>query len=77
MTDTATVAWNDYQTEPQADGPGPAWLRGSGITLSANLAATPQRRTNGWAAGLRLAAISLAGDPMQQPAYVPVERGVR
>ena len=38
-------------------------LRGSGITLSAELAATLHRRTEGWAAGLRLAAISLAGHP--------------
>jgi LuxR family maltose regulon positive regulatory protein len=38
-------------------------LRGSGITLSADAAATLHRRTEGWAAGLRLAAISLDGHP--------------
>jgi LuxR family transcriptional regulator, maltose regulon positive regulatory protein len=38
-------------------------LRASGITLPADDAATLHRRTEGWAAGLRLAAISLDGHP--------------
>jgi LuxR family maltose regulon positive regulatory protein len=38
-------------------------LRASGIPLPAELAATLHRRTEGWAAGLRLAAISLDGHP--------------
>ena len=38
-------------------------LRASGITLSADGAAALHRRTEGWAAGLRLAAISLDGHP--------------
>ena len=38
-------------------------LRASGVTLSEAGAALLYRRTEGWAAGLRLAAISLAGHP--------------
>ena len=38
-------------------------LRASGIALSADHAATLHRRTEGWAAGLRLAAISMDGHP--------------
>jgi LuxR family maltose regulon positive regulatory protein len=38
-------------------------LQASGIILSADAAATLHRRTEGWAAGLRLAAISLVGHP--------------
>ena len=38
-------------------------LRASGITLSTDAAAALHRRTEGWAAGLRLAAISLDGHP--------------
>ena len=38
-------------------------LRASGIALSDPGAATLHQRTEGWAAGLRLAAISLAGSP--------------
>jgi LuxR family transcriptional regulator, maltose regulon positive regulatory protein len=38
-------------------------LLASGITVSADDAATLHRRTEGWAAGLRLAAISLDGHP--------------
>jgi LuxR family maltose regulon positive regulatory protein len=38
-------------------------LRASGITLSRDDAATLHRRSEGWAAGLRLAAISLGGHP--------------
>jgi LuxR family maltose regulon positive regulatory protein len=38
-------------------------LRASGITLSTDDAATLHRRSEGWAAGLRLAAISLEGHP--------------
>src|SRR3954469_24932100 len=38
-------------------------LRTSGVDLSADDAATLHRRTEGWAAGLRLAAISLRGHP--------------
>jgi LuxR family transcriptional regulator, maltose regulon positive regulatory protein len=38
-------------------------LRASSITLSSDDAATLHRRTEGWAAGLRLAAISLEGHP--------------
>ena len=39
------------------------FLRASGITLSEAGAAGLHKRTEGWAAGLRLAAISLAGSP--------------
>ena len=38
-------------------------LRASGVTLSADAAAALYRRTEGWAAGLRLAAISLGRSP--------------
>jgi LuxR family maltose regulon positive regulatory protein len=40
-----------------------ALLAASGLELPDHLAATLQQRTEGWAAGLRLAALSLAGHP--------------
>jgi LuxR family maltose regulon positive regulatory protein len=46
-------------TEPETRG----LLRNSGITLSESGAALLHQRTEGWAAGLRLAALSLAGHP--------------
>jgi LuxR family maltose regulon positive regulatory protein len=49
-----------------SEGEAQALLKASGIELDAEAIAALHERTEGWAAGLRLAAISLAGHPQPQ-----------
>src|ERR1700759_4119202 len=56
----AEIRANDLQLSETETG---ALLRGSGLTLSEEAVASLHDRTEGWAAGLRLAAISMADHP--------------
>jgi LuxR family maltose regulon positive regulatory protein len=58
--EVAEIRANDLQLSEAETG---ALLRGSGLTLSDEAVASLHDRTEGWAAGLRLAAISMADHP--------------